>query len=486
MATDTELNTNLKSDEAKNDNMARFWFIFSSLLLGPFMFGFSLSGINAVKDNIYSDLDIDSNYMKNLVISIFHVGGIVDSLTIGFFTNYLPRTVIISIASALLTLGFILQAAAVNAFMMLSGRFLAGMASAGYLMIVPVYINETAPKARKGLCGAFLQVSITVGILFGILLNGGPLVQYWRWMAIIPIVTGLYLFLLVLFNVVKKSPVFLLEKGQEIEAIENLRYLRGPQLSEEEIQLFLSESSKDKVVAGMKDDQANSSMFKSRVSLLCIFITIVLQITQQFSGINLILQFSTDIFKKIGFNNDYLLNIMIGSINIFGALVAMFVVDKVGRKVLLLISTCGVLVCYCIITLSESLGLGLLSQTVYFIVQAMGIVLVVFLFNMGLGPIPWMIVSELFPTKDRGLANSINTFANLLFTLVVTVMSSVLLEGNDYSFVFVPFMVWLAFSIPYFMFGIPETKGKNAEEIRENMKKMYKLKKDDKRYEKLL
>ena len=443
--------------------------------LGPFIFGFNISAINEPKEKIFGDLKIHSALDKNLFVTVFHLGGLMSTLLLSFFSDSIDRIYGLVFASFSTIVGGILMVSATQGIVFIVGRFFLGLACGCFMMIVPTYISEVSPINKKGFYGTFSQISIVFGIFLGVLLTGGVFLQHWRITYGLNILSAVLLIFGCFTGFLPKSPMQLLAQDRKEDAKVTLEKLRGDLDEEEYESLLLSENE---LTATKKSGgfSALGKIFGSSTGRVMIMIAVLLQITQQMSGINLIMQFSSDYLRKIGHSNSYYISLIAMGINTLGVFVSLAVIEKWGRKPLLLVSSTGIALFYAVITFAEVFNLQGYSQTFYKYLIAGSVFMVIALFEVGLGPVPWLIVSEMFDTEARATANSISTFTNLSFTLLVTAGSDVIIKKWESVYIFLPFLGWLGLvAVPFLVFGSVETKHKTPDEVKQKVRLLYGL-----------
>jgi len=309
-------------------------------------------------------------------------------------------------------------------------------------------------------------------------------IQYgWRqmfWSELVPALAFLFLLFLV-----PKSPRWLMVKGREEEAMNILTRIHGQELAEKEFNEIKESIDKDV-------QKKNVSIFSKGI-LPIIIIGTVLSVLQQFTGINAVLYYGADIFEQaLGFGQDDILlqQILLATVNLLFTFIAMYTVDKLGRKPLLIIGGFGMLIGFLMMGFTlyfsdyssvNSAGLPTISSSEG-IVSLIGILIFIAAFAMSMGPIVWVILSEIFPNKVRSAAMSIAVAAQWLANYFVSQTFPMIVE-SDVNKLKVDGGTWNN-SLPYFLFSffiviiilfvmkyIPETKGKTLEEMEELFEK---------------
>jgi SP family arabinose:H+ symporter-like MFS transporter len=327
-------------------------------------------------------------------------------------------------------------------------------------MICPVYIAELAPAAKRGRLGSLFQLGIVLGIFLTLFINAmiqgaGDEVwnasSGWRWMLGAEVCPAVALFFLLFF--IPESPRWLLQAGREREARQILEQVGGPVHAETEIVAVRQ------VLA--QEEGGFSELFQHRFRKPLI-IAVILMAVSQFSGINAIMYYSTKIFTTagVGVKNSFSASVLIGLVNLVFTFVAIALVDKAGRRALLLVG----------LTL-QVIFLGAVGWMFHTGVQGLGLLLAIVgfiaAFAMALGPIPWIFCSEVFPTKIRGRAMSIAVFT-IWSSCYVVAQTFPMLNDSPAFGPAATFWVYAAcslFGLVFVWAMVPETKGRTLEEI---------------------
>jgi SP family xylose:H+ symportor-like MFS transporter len=346
-------------------------------------------------------------------------------------------------------------------------RIIGGLGIGIASMNAPLYIAEIAPSNIRGKMVTYYQLAIVIGFfivflatyLIGNTLSEADNIQLgWRrmfWSEIIPSV----LFLVLLFFV-PKSPRWLAVRGNDEEALKVLSKIQDEDEANKALIEIKNSLSKDK-------EKIKVNYF-SKAILTIIIIGTALSVLQQFTGINAVLYYGADIFEKaLGFGKEDVLaqQILLALVNLIFTFVAMFTVDKIGRKPLIYIGSVGMIIGFML------LGVSLKLQSVG-IVSLIGVLVFIGSFALSMGPVVWVMLSEMFPNKMRSVAMSVAVAAQWAANYVVSqsfpiVMGSDVNNGSTWNgslpyFIFIGFIILIVFLT---MKYIPETKGKTLEEI---------------------
>ena len=335
-------------------------------------------------------------------------------------------------------------------------RFIGGLGIGGSSVLGPMYIAEVAPAKWRGRLVGLFQFNVVFGILVAYLSNYivgtmrfGP--TEWRWKLGIPAVPAI-LFLLFLFGI-PRSPRWLVKKQRIAEARDVLR-LTGEENYEQELQ---------EIVASIDADHlANDSLFSWKYRLP-IFLAVSIGMFNQLSGINAILYYLNDIFAFAGFNkvSSDLQAVAIGATNLVFTMLAMSVIDRIGRKTLLLIGSVGTAACLAGVAAifftrsQQNLLVWLLIGYIAF-------------FAFSQGAVIWVFISEVFPNRVRAKGQSLGSFSHWFMNALISGIFPLLAASSGgYPFVFFAFMMAFQFFVVLFVY--PETKGVSLEEMQKRL-----------------
>ncbi|KAF3933445.1 hypothetical protein ABW19_dt0201857 [Dactylella cylindrospora] len=403
------------------------------------------------------------------VTSIFSFGGLLGAITAGSITDRYGRkkTALFNCAGFIVGPAFMTLATDITTLSI--GRVIVGVSAGSSVVVGPLYIHNVAPPEHAGAFGASTQVIINFGILvaqsLGLFLSTVP---YWRLILAIGGFIGLAQLLLLPFCV--ESPKWLASTGNLPLARRSLARLRGRLDIEDEIFAINAgreasdegDTAPDQRLLSTADDDHTEKVslysFLTDAEHRPQMIAIVgIMIAQQFMGINVIVMYGVSILKDIIPTGAALINVIVSLLNLFVTAIAARMIDKVGRKPPLLFSIAGMGF------FSLLLGIGIVFRVQ--LLSGVSTLLFVSSFAIGLGPLPFMIASELVDHKAVGAAQSIGLTTNWLATFAVAYgfPSLRLILGNGQVF-----FIFTTLSIVFFVFVskcIPETKGKTVDEV---------------------
>ncbi|XP_034388313.1 solute carrier family 2, facilitated glucose transporter member 1 [Cyclopterus lumpus] len=395
-------------------------------------------------------------------VAIFSVGGIFGSFSVGLFVNRFGRRNSMLMANILAFIAAILMGFSKMASsweMLIAGRFVVGLYSGLSTGFVPIYVGEVSPTALRGALGTFHQLGIVVGILiaqvFGMeaIMGNDDLWPLLLGFTFLPAVIQC-----ILLPLCPKSPRFLLiNKNEENKAKAVLKKLRGTTDVSSDMQEMKEESRqmmREKTVTILE-------LFRSPLYRQPLLIAVVLQLSQQLSGINAVFYYSTRIFEKAGVEQPVYATIGAGVVNTAFTVVSLFVVERAGRRSLHLLGLLGMAGSAVLMTIA----LALLDQLKWMsYLSIVAIFSFVAFFEMGPGPIPWFIVAELFSQGPRPSAFAVAGFSNWTANFIVG-MGFQYVEELCGPYVFIIFTVLLLLFFVFTFFKVPETKGRTFDEI---------------------
>ena len=442
--------------------------------LGGLLFGYDTGIINGTQFYFSKYFELDS-VMKGWVVSSALLGCFVGAIAAGFMSNYLGRKITLIISALLFTVSaagsglpsFLPESVTLLVVFRLIGGIGIGLAS----MAAPTYIAEISPKDKRGVLVSFYQLAIVTGffiVFFCAYFIGEAFTEAenittgWRWMFWSELIPCLLFLGLTFF--IPKSPRWLIIQGMEDAARKVLNKLHDEASVESEISEIKASLEKERKTQNIKVNYFSKSV------LTIIVIGSLLSLFQQLTGINAVLYYGGDIFEKaLGYGQEDVLKqqILLGGVNFLFTFVAMFTIDKLGRKPLLMIGSFGML-----------LGFILLSGSLYLdqvgVISLVGVLLFIGSFAMSLGPVTWVLLSEMFPNKIRSVAMStavaVQWAGNALVTFSFPVIadSETNIEGIwNRSLPYVIFAVCILLLIIFAQKYIFETKGKSLEEVEE-------------------
>lgn len=428
--------------------------ISTATALGGLLFGFDISVISGTIPFIQDYFGL-SETMKGWVVSSALIGCIIGASFVGKLGDRYGRKHILLVTSILFGLSAIGTGLADSIPSFIFYRIVGGLAVGGASVLAPMYIAEVSPAHVRGRMVSINQLTIVIGISLAyysnyLLLPIGE--NAWRWMFAAEAVPA-FVFMVSLF-IIPESPRWLVARKNETKALLVLKRIANSGVAEAEL-TEIKES-----LLGVEKRASLKDAFQKKYKFI-LFIGVFLAVFQQWSGINVIFFYAPDIFAKARFGIDDALfqTTLIGLINIIFTILAMKVIDKIGRKVMMLVGSAGMAVCYGIIGL-----LFLTGHTDGFWMIASLLAAPAF-FAFGLGPTVWVVISEIFPNRIRGVAMSVATFSLWSACYLLTLTFPIFVEHFNAANTF-----WIYSFICITGFYIirrylPETKGISLEEL---------------------
>jgi len=364
------------------------------------------------------------------------------------------RKKVLMFAAALFFISALGSALSHQLFYFVTARIIGGIGVGVASILSPMYIAEIAPAKSRGTLVSLNQLAVVIGILVAffsnyLLVNTGD--NNWRWMLVVMAAPAVLLFFSLIF--VPESPRWLVGQKKSDLALKVLIKTTGEELATNELKQ-IEETLK------MKEEASYNDLLVPKMKPI-LLLGIILAIFQQITGINTIMYYAPKIFAQVGQSNDSALlqTIAIGGTNLLFTVVAMLLIDKFGRKFLVLTGSLGM-------TLMLT-GLSLL----YFLHQTSGILVLIFIlgyiafFAASLGPAVWVIISEIFPNRLRSKGMSVAIVALWIACTVVTIVFPVMLERLSGGITFMIFALICFVNLIYVWTKVPETKGKSLEEL---------------------
>lgn len=452
-------------------NIGVLVFVSAVASLGGFLFGYDTGVINGTQFYFSKYFDLDA-VTKGWVVGSALLGCFAGAILAGPLSKKFGRKTSMILSAVLFTLSawgsglpsIVPETIPMLVFFRIVGGLGIGIAS----MNAPMYIAELSPANIRGKMVTIYQMAIVLGFFIVFLttyfIGAGQSEEYnlntgWRWMFWSELVPCLAFFLLLFF--VPRSPRWLALAGREAEAKSVLTRLHGEEYAEKEYQEIQTSLQQESRNLGLAD------ILKKAV-LPIVLIGSVLSFLQQFTGINAVLYYGADIFEKaLGFGQEDVLaqQILLAGTNVAFTVLAMLTVDNWGRKPLVIAGSVGMIVGFLL------LGTTIMTDSVG-ILSLIGILAFIGSFAMSMGPIVWVILSEMFPNSIRSISMSIAVAVQWGANYLVSQSFPVVVESDmnvngvwNGSLPYFIFMLFIAITILFTIKYIPETKGKTLEEI---------------------
>jgi len=449
--------------------------------LGGFLFGFETVVISGAEQTLEKIWQLSSGWQGFTVASSLY-GTILGSLIAGFPAQKFGRKKTLQVVAVFFIVAAV-GCASVSAWsLFILFRIIGGLAVGASSVIAPMYISEIAPAKLRGRLAGSFQLNIVAGIFIAYLTNfafSGFGADAWRWMLGVMIVPAVLFWILLLS--IPESPRWLILNNKEAAAIPILG-----RLGEENVERAIA------IIRESVHGVSNERLFQMRF-IKPILYAVLLAMFNQLSGINAILYYAPRIFQMAGFDQAqaYLQPVYIGAANLLFTLIAMTVIDKFGRKKLLIIGSLGMIVFLGLTALffrgagGEVAGPGAggarvmqagvvathaaaASGNSYVLLYLIGFIA---FFAFSQGAVIWVFISEIFPNSVRSRGGSLGSFTHWIMAAIISWTFPVIVEGSRsggyYSFLFYSIMMLL--HLLFVWRFLPETKGKTLEEIQQQL-----------------
>ncbi len=424
--------------------------------MAGFLFGFDEGVIAGALHLLRGEFAI-SPANEGLMTAAVPLGALFGALVAGRSVERFGRRGMLLSAAVLFALGAVLSAATTAVWMLTCARLILGFAVGIAALVAPLYISESAPSRHRGMLVSVYQLAITLGIL-GAYLAGYAFSDSWRTMFVVGVIPAVALFAGMFF--LRDTPRWLLANRGEGAAVVALVKLRGLPVNSPAVGREL----RDIVQASAEDEQPGQWSDLFSVSVMpALVVGVGLFFLQQLSGINAVIYFAPEVFREAGFDSgstQILATVGLGIVNVLMTLVGMALIDRIGRRRLLVLGFLGTMI---------GLGMiafGAVTQSQWLdIIALVGLLVYIAAFAASLGPLPWVMMSEIFPLRVRGLGMSVATLANWGFNFLVVFSFPVLLSAFGLGGVFSLYAVMCALGVVFTLRAVPETSGVPLEEI---------------------
>jgi sugar porter (SP) family MFS transporter len=426
--------------------------------MGGLMFGFDVAIISGAVPFIQPYFGWNELQLGWGVSSLL-LGAIAGAFGSGVLSDMYGRKKVLIVVALFFAVSCTFTALATSSIVFISARVFGGLAVGAASVLSPMYVAEVAPPKNRGMLVSVYQLAIVLGILCSYTINYGlhNIDNNWRWMFATGIIPSVLFFTGLFF--IPESPRWLYKAGKKEESLKVLTGIGGESLAKVEI-LEIAESLK-----GNSSSVSVGELFKPQVRKVML-VGFLLAIFVQISGINTIVDYAPKILLAAGveINNALLQTSLVGLINFIFTFVAIFFIDRIGRRFLYLIGSMGMVITLIMLAISFYLKM----EGVFTLIC---ILLFIAFFASCIGPVFWTLVSEIFPNRIRGKAVAFASFTQWIFNFLVVLLFPHFLAsiGGAKTFLFLALMSFLQLLFTWLY--VPETKGKSLEEIEQFWKR---------------
>jgi len=426
--------------------------------LGGFLFGYDTGVISGALPFVSKALG-GGQFNEQAYVGSLLIGAVVGAILSGYSADAFSRRRTKIISGSIYVVGALASALSQTSTELIAARFVLGISVGAASFVSPMYISELAPKRIRGGVTSFNQLMIVSGIMAAYLVNWAlkDATENWRWMLGLGALPGLALAIGMYFQ--PFSPRWLLERDREQEARDVLRRARASdQEADEEL---------EEIKHAAREEGGVRELWRPQVRPLVV-VGLTLAVAQQFIGVNTVIYYAPTILKFTGLSTNTAITqaLSVGITNVIFTIVAIVLLDKVGRRLLLIVGTGG-----CILSLTM-LGVFFASSGLQHSAAWVALVcLIVYIasFAVGLGPVFWLMISEIFPLKVRSPAMSVSTVGNWSANFIVSSFFLTLVAAVGRQGTFWLYAGFGVLALIFFLARVPETKGRSLEQIAQDL-----------------
>ena len=435
--------------------------------VGGLIFGFDTAVISGANAALKVQFNLDDGGL-GATVAIATVGTIVGALIGGRSADYFGRRKLLFFIGILYVLGALGTALAPSHLVLMIFRFVGGLGVGLSSVCAPIYTAEIAPAKVRGRLVGLVQFNIVLGILVAYLSNYIiDLIVHdqeiaWRWMLGVMVVPSVLF--LVFLVAVPETPRWLMARGHEEKAIAISRRLCNTvEESDEQIQEI-----RDQLAAA--GSQATLSQFFTRRYFKVIALAFFIAMFNQLSGINAILYYAPEVMKQAGADDNaaLLMSVGVGLMNLIATMAALTVIDRIGRRSLMIVGSIGYLVSMGFLTAVMFMFQGHFNSTSSTLVL-IGLLVFIAAHAFGQGSVIWVFISEIFPTRVRGLGQSLGSLTHWVFAAITTYAFPPIIGAWGGGWAFSVFLVCMFGQLVWVLTKMPETKGIPLEEMEDKL-----------------
>jgi SP family galactose:H+ symporter-like MFS transporter len=448
--------TSYARDNIDKQHHLSVYFVAAVAAIGGLLFGYDTGVISGALLFLKDSFALNT-VTQEIAVSSVLVGAIIGALLGGRVNDLLGRRATLIILAIIFTLGALLTAISPNLVFFIVCRTIVGLGIGAAASVVPVYISEMAPPEHRGALVTFNQLAITVGIAvsYWIDLAFAHAGLGWGPMFATAAIPGALLFFGMLIS--PETPRWLASKGRWEDARRVLEHIKGSEPERELVEIRATLRSE-------KKQRGMAELIKPGIRRALI-VGVGLAIFQQFIGVNTVIYYAPTIFQEAGFasaNSAILATSVVGVVNVIATVIAIFLLDKLGRRTLLLIGSAAMVVALIMLGAIFAFGVSNVGM-----LTLIALVIYIFAFAISMGPVFWLMSAEIFPTRVRAVGASVCSFANWTANFVVSLTFLSLVSAFGQSLTFWLYAVLGILAFVFCLKLVPETKGRSLEQIEE-------------------
>jgi len=425
------------------------------------LFGFDQGVISGALPFIKQDFVV-TPFMEGVITSAVPLGAVAGTIVAMVTTDKYGRKPMLVLGAIIFFVGSLASALAFDQYILTLSRLLIGVGIGASAMTAPMFLAEVAPARIRGTIVSAFQLMITIGIMVSYMSNAAfGASGDWRWMIGVGVFPAIIAFVGILLS--PETPRWLTLNKNADKARDIIAHLQ-PEATDADLDRIIHEIKES---AHEEDAKPAWSTFLKKGILPVTSFAMIVFVLQQLSGINAIIYYAPEIFKQAGFSGQMtqlLATVGVGVVNVALTIVAMYLVESIGRRKLLILGFVGTSISMAVVT---GATMAAIPASPY--IALFGIFAFIAFFAVSLGPLPWLYMSELFPLRLRPRGMALASVANWFFNFIVALLFPVLLSGIGIVGTFGIFTICCVAGIIYAIAVAPETKGVSLEEIEQRM-----------------
>ncbi|OKJ68721.1 sugar porter family MFS transporter [Streptomyces sp. CB02460] len=442
----------------------------TAIALGGFLFGFDTGVVSGALLYIKKDFQL-SSFEQGSVVSVLLIGAVIGATSAGGFADRVGRRKALGLIGLVFVVGTVIASLSNGYPMLMAGRVVLGLSVGAASATVPVYLSEIAPTRIRGRLLTMNQLMITVGILVAYLVNlAFASSERWRAMFAVGLVPAVLMIAATLW-LLPESPQWLVTHGREDVARKGIAALTDEETADELLRRARERVDAEREKQRRREAEGGGGsrrLFAPDVRPALV-VGLTLAAVQQFAGINTIIYYAPTIIQQTGLNasNSIFYSVFIGLINLVMTLVAIKLVDRAGRRPMVLVSLGLMAVSIFMLGLAFVVDMGSVLTLTFMVIYIAS-------FAGGLGPVFWTLIGEIFPPSVRAegssLSTAVNWISNFLVSLAFLPLAGLIGQGET-------FWIFAAICVLAFLFVsryLPETRGRDAGQIQEALDTRFK------------